>query len=63
MPRALRSFITRSQNLAPSVCLDPDPQDFLLPSTPTPTARCAALFCTVPPSRTLQTIASRKITG
>jgi len=34
-----------------------------LPSASTPTARCAAWFFTVPSWRTLQTRASRKITG
>jgi len=34
-----------------------------LPSASTPTARCAALFLTVPSWRTLQTSASRKMTG
>jgi hypothetical protein len=39
------------------------PKTSLRPSWSTPTARCAALFYTLPLSRTLQTSASRKITG
>ena len=43
-PRALSSFITRSQNLAPSVVSTQMPRTSLWPSASTPTARCAALF-------------------
>src|SRR4051794_9222715 len=62
-PRALSSFITRSQKFAPSVASTQMPRTSFLPSVSTPTARCAALLRTVPLSRTLQTTASRKITG
>jgi hypothetical protein len=57
------SFITRSQNLAPSVCSTQIPSTSFLPSRSAPTARWTALFFTVPASRTLPTITSRKITG
>ena len=45
-PRALSSFITRSQNFPPSVASTQIPRTSFLPSVSTPTASCAALLRT-----------------
>ena len=53
MPRALSSFMTRSQNLAPSLCSIHSPRISLVPSRRMPIARCTALLRTDPSSRIL----------
>ena len=62
-PRLRSSFITRSQNLAPSFCSIHSPSTSLLPSLRMPRARCTALLRTVPSSRIRTRMASRKTTG
>ena len=58
-PQAPRSAQTPAQNFAPSLVWSQIPRTCLMPSISTPTAMCAALFVTCPPSRTFTTIASK----
>src|SRR6478735_8191219 len=62
-PRFLSSFMTRSQNLAPSFCSSHRPRTSLVPSARTPKATWTALFLTRPSSRTLTLSASKKTKG
>ena len=50
-PRLRSSFITRSQNLAPSFCSSHRPSTSLAPSARTPSAMWIALLWTMPSSR------------
>ena len=58
-PRALSSFITDSQNFAPSVCSTHRPRISLRPEQLTPIARDTALLRTRPSSRTFTRTASK----
>lgn len=62
-PRFFSSFMTRSQNLAPSFCSSQRPRISLVPSARTPSAICTALLRTSPSSRILTRSASKKING
>ena len=62
-PRFRSSFMTRSQNLAPSFCSSHRPKTSLVPSARTPRAMWTALFLTSPSSRTLTRSASKKTSG
>src|SRR3981081_689644 len=62
-PRWLSSFMTPSQNLAPSLCWIQIPSTSLVPSLWMPNARYTALFLTVPSSRILTLKASKNTTG
>jgi hypothetical protein len=62
-PRVRSSFITRSQNFAPSVCSIHSPSASLLPSGRTPSARYTALLRTIPSSRTFTRSASKNTQG
>src|SRR5829696_9208615 len=59
-PRFLSSFMTRSQNLAPSVFSIHRPRMSLVPSAWTPRAMSTALLRTMPSSRILTRMASKK---
>ena len=59
VPRDLSSFITPSQNLAPSYREIHIPRICLRPAQVTPIARCTALFRTSPSSRILTRSASK----
>jgi len=63
VPRFLSSFITRSQNLAPSFCSSHSPSTSLAPSAWTPSAMWIALLRTMPSWRILAWIASKKTKG
>ena len=62
-PRLASSAQTAAQNLVPSFTCTQMPSTCLTPPMSIPMTRWAALLRTCPPSRTLTTIASRKITG
>jgi hypothetical protein len=62
-PRVLSSFMTRSQNLAPSLCSIHRPRTCLCPSQSRARARWTALFLTTLSSRILTRRASKKTTG
>jgi len=61
--RSFSSFMTRSQNLAPSFCSSHRPRTSLPPSARTPRAIWIALLRTMPSSRILTRIASKKTSG
>ena len=61
--RVFNSFITRSQNLAPSFCSSHRPRISLVPSARTPSATYTALLRTSPSSRILTRKASKKTKG
>lgn len=61
--RLASSAQTAAQNVVPSFACTQMPSTCLMPSMSMPMARWAALLRTCPPSRTLTTIVSRKITG
>ena len=63
VPRFLSSFITRSQNLAPSFCSIHRPRTSLRPSARTPSAMWIALLRTMPSSRILTRMASKNTNG
>src|SRR5208337_2585865 len=62
-PRVFNSFMTRSQNLAPSFCSSHRPRISLVPSARTPSATYTALLRTSPSSRILTRRASKKTNG
>src|ERR1700738_3575332 len=62
-PRWLSSFMTPSQNFAPSLCCIQIPSTSLVPSRWMPNARYTALFLTVPSSRILTLKASKNTTA
>lgn len=62
-PRFFSFVMTRSQNLAPSVCLIQIPRMSLVLSARTPSARYTALFLTVPSSPILARRASKNTSG
>src|ERR1700738_1401363 len=62
-PRWLSSFMTPSQNFAPSLCCIQMPSTSLVPSRWMPKARYTALFLTVPSSRILTLKASKNTTA
>ena len=63
MPRFLSSFMTLSQNLAPSVCSIQMPSTSFVPSGWMPSAMYTALLRTKPSSRIFTRIASKNTSG
>ena len=63
VPRFFNSFITRSQNLAPSFCSTHKPSTSLVPSERTPSAMWMALLRTRPSSLTFTRSASKNTSG
>lgn len=62
-PRFRSSFMTRSQNLASSVCSIQMPRMSLVPSARMPSAMYTALLRTNPSSRIFTRIASKNTSG